>query len=135
MIFMKVLVAEDNAINQLLARGLLKRCNAIVTVVVNGREAVDAWSAGPFDLILMDIQMPEMDGLEATRVIRSRELPGAHTPIIAVTARAMTGDREACLAAGMDGYISKPIRSVDLMAMIARLTVVAASTVPTRALP
>jgi two-component system, sensor histidine kinase and response regulator len=119
---LRVLLAEDNIVNQRLAMALLGRRDAAIVVANNGREAVDRWSEGPFDLILMDIQMPEMDGLEATRVIRSREQPDHRVPIVALTARAMTGDREECLAAGMDAYLSKPIRAAELMELIDRVT-------------
>jgi two-component system, sensor histidine kinase and response regulator len=118
---LKVLLAEDNTVNQMLALALLRRRDAVVTVANNGREAVERWSEGAFDLILMDIQMPEMDGLEATRMIRSREPSGHRIPIIAFTARAMTGDREQCMAAGMDSYLSKPIRSAELMEIIEKI--------------
>jgi CheY-like chemotaxis protein len=86
-----------------------------VTVANNGREAVDLWQQQHFDLILMDIQMPELDGIEATlRIRQQEESKGAHIPIVAMTAHALKGDREKCLAAGMDGYISKPVRKQDL---------------------
>jgi CheY-like chemotaxis protein/HPt (histidine-containing phosphotransfer) domain-containing protein len=90
-----------------------------VTTVANGREVVEKASEWPFDLILMDVQMPEMDGFEATAAIRRREqVSGGHIPIIAMTAHAMAGDRERCLAAGMDAYVSKPLRPDDLLATI-----------------
>ena len=117
-----VLLAEDNLVNQKLALALLSRRNAKVTLALNGMEAVEAWAASDFDVVLMDLQMPELDGLEATRIIRSRERAGEHTPIVAVTARAMVGDREECYAAGMDAYLSKPIRPQELLDTIDRLT-------------
>jgi PAS domain S-box-containing protein len=120
---LRVLLAEDSLANQKLALGLLNKWGHHVTVANNGAEAVQAWSnppAGePFDLILMDVQMPEIDGLKATEMIRERERStGRHTPIIALTAHAMKGDREVCLAAGMDGYIAKPIRQQDMLAVL-----------------
>jgi PAS domain S-box-containing protein len=114
-----VLLAEDSDLNQRLAVGLLRKWKHTVEVVGNGREAVAAWSRGQFDVILMDVQMPEVDGLEATRLIRSKEaLRGGHVPIIALTAHALAGDRERCLAAGMDGYVAKPIRARELQAAL-----------------
>jgi CheY-like chemotaxis protein/HPt (histidine-containing phosphotransfer) domain-containing protein len=104
-----VLVAEDNQVNQQLAFRLLEKKGHRVTLVANGREAVAAIEREQFDLILMDVQMPEMSGLEATAAIRSRENGGSRTPIIAMTARVLKGDREECLAAGMDDYVSKPL--------------------------
>ncbi|HEX3868083.1 MAG TPA: response regulator, partial [Gemmatimonadaceae bacterium] len=119
---LRVLLAEDNAVNRRLALALLERRGAIVTVAVDGREALDAWAPGRFDVILMDIQMPEMDGLEVTRAIRAREADGDHVAIVALTARAMAGDRERCLAAGMDGYIAKPLRAAELMEALDRVS-------------
>jgi CheY-like chemotaxis protein len=102
-------------VNQKLVISLLKRAGHETTVVGNGVDAVRAVERGHFDAVLMDVQMPEMDGFEATRRIRQRERQsGGHVPIIAVTAHAMKGDRDRCLAAGMDSYISKPIRAADL---------------------
>ena len=117
-----VLLAEDNQVNQLLATRVFKRLGHHVTVVSNGREALSAVQAGQFDLVAMDVQMPEMDGLDATAAIRAWEKAvGTHTPIMAMTAHAMKGDRERCLAAGMDGYTSKPIRIGELEQAIAQL--------------
>ena len=119
---LQVLVAEDNQVNQLVATRIFEKLGHRVTVVNNGREALAAVHAGRFDLIAMDVQMPEMDGLDATRAIRAVEKAvGTHVPIIAMTAHAMKGDRERCLAAGMDGYTSKPIRIRDLEQAIAQL--------------
>ena len=112
-----ILLVEDSLVNQKLAVALLERAGHRVTLAVHGREAVDAVGRGRFDLVLMDVQMPEMDGLEATQVIRAGEqASGRHIPIIAMTAHAMKGDRERCLAAGMDEYVSKPIRARQLFA-------------------
>jgi two-component system, sensor histidine kinase and response regulator len=120
---LQVLVAEDNQVNQLVARRIFEKLGHQVTVVSNGREAVAAFQAGKFDLIAMDVQMPEMDGFDATRAIRAREkTAGTHIPIMAMTAHAMKGDREHCLSAGMDGYTSKPIRIKELEQAIAQLT-------------
>jgi two-component system, sensor histidine kinase and response regulator len=94
----------------------------VVEVATNGREALRMYPTGGFDLILMDVQMPEMNGLEATAAIREMEKnTGAHVPIVAMTAHALTGDRERCLAAGMDGYISKPFRVPELLAEMEEL--------------
>jgi two-component system, sensor histidine kinase and response regulator len=112
---LNVLLAEDGLANQKLAIGLLKRWGHSVTVVENGADAVNAWAAGNFDVILMDVQMPVMDGLEATQAIRLQEADSTrHVPIIAVTAHAMAGDREKCLSAGMDAYITKPFKKQAL---------------------
>ncbi|OYY93152.1 MAG: hypothetical protein B7Y41_12560 [Hydrogenophilales bacterium 28-61-23] len=117
-----ILLAEDNLVNQKLAIKLLEKQGHQVTVADNGRIAVETWSRGGFDLILMDMMMPEMDGFEATRRIRSAEqLQGGHIPIIAMTANAMTGDRERCLDAGMDGYVSKPVKPEVLYQEINRI--------------
>ena len=121
---LKILLSEDNLVNQKLAIRLLEKAGHQVTLAGTGREAVAAWErAGVpgFDIILMDIQMPEMDGMEATAEIRRREaLSGRHFPILAMTAHAMRGDRERCIASGMDGYVSKPIQSAELFAEIDR---------------
>jgi signal transduction histidine kinase/CheY-like chemotaxis protein/integral membrane sensor domain MASE1 len=113
----RVLIVEDNLINQKVARKLLEQMGYTVDVAADGREGVQKWQDGSFDLILMDCQMPEMDGYEATREIRSREAGLRHTPIVALTANAMSGDRERCLSAGMDAFVSKPIR-VDALAVV-----------------
>jgi CheY-like chemotaxis protein/HPt (histidine-containing phosphotransfer) domain-containing protein len=114
-----VLIADDNRTNQRLVELLLESDRHQVTTVSSGREAVEQSAREPFDLILMDVQMPGMDGFEATAAIRERErATGAHTPIAAMTAHAMAGDREKCLAAGMDAYLSKPLRPDDLAATI-----------------
>jgi PAS domain S-box-containing protein len=112
---LRVLLAEDGLVNQKVAVQLLEHRGHFVSLVTNGREAVKAWQdhPGAFDLILMDVQMPEMDGYEATAEIRATEA-GKTIPIIAMTANAMKGDRDACIAAGMDGYITKPVRAKQL---------------------
>ena len=112
---MRILLAEDNEVNQKLALRLLQRQGHVVTVAENGHEAVTQYRAHAFDLILMDVQMPVMDGFEATAAIRAEEATrGTHIPIIAMTAHAMKGDEERCLAAGMDGYLAKPINTAAL---------------------
>ncbi|MEW5789751.1 MAG: response regulator [Pseudomonadota bacterium] len=116
-----ILLAEDNPVNQKLAVKLLEKQGHRVSVADNGQLALDAWRTGRFDLVLMDMMMPEMDGLEATRRIRADEAErGGHIPIVAMTANAMTGDRERCLAAGMDGYVSKPVKPEVLAAEMRR---------------
>jgi CheY-like chemotaxis protein len=111
----RVLLAEDSAVNRLLAVRLLEKRGHKVTTANHGREAVEVFQKQEFDLILMDIQMPEMDGFEATAAIRALEAgTGQHIPIIALTAHALTGDREKCIEAGMDGYSTKPIRADNL---------------------
>jgi two-component system sensor histidine kinase/response regulator len=116
---LRVLLAEDSLVNQKLAVGLLKRRGHSVVVASNGKEALAALELEKFDLVIMDVQMPEMDGLEATAAIRAKEKrTGAHLPIIAMTAHAMKGDRERCLDAGMDKYVSKPIRAKQLFDVI-----------------
>ena len=117
---LRILLAEDNAINQRVVSGMLASGGHQVVVVDNGHQAVAAVQRQVFDVVLMDIQMPEMNGLEATAAIREAERgSGGRLPIIAMTAHAMTGDRERCLAAGMDGYVAKPIRIADMFATIA----------------
>lgn len=110
-----ILIAEDNAVNQRLVVRLLQKRGHRIEVAANGREALAAMEKKSFDVVLMDLQMPEMDGFEATAIIREREKGGGyHQPIIALTAHAMKGDREKCLVAGMDGYLTKPIRTEEL---------------------
>jgi PAS domain S-box-containing protein len=129
---LRVLVAEDNPTNQTLVTALLTQKGHHVSVVGNGRLAADRAALEPFDIILMDIQMPEMGGLEATAAIRERErTAGGHVPIVALTARAMAGDREQCLAAGMDAYVSKPLRADELFATIDSQVAPAAAEAPT----
>ncbi len=125
---LRILVAEDNLVNQKLVVRLLERVGAEVKVVNNGKEALQAWQENKFDLIFMDWQMPVMDGLEATQEIRRQEKEtGVHIPIIALTAHAMTGDREKGLAAGMDDYITKPVKKQDLIAAIRKAGLLAAT--------
>jgi CheY-like chemotaxis protein len=118
----RILLAEDNVVNQKLAVRMLMRQGYTVVVVNNGREALTALDREPFDAVLMDVQMPEMSGFEATAAIRQREREtDRHVPIIAMTAHAMQGDRERCLEAGMDRYVSKPIRAQELYETIEQL--------------
>jgi CheY-like chemotaxis protein len=115
----RILVAEDNAVNQLVIRGLIEKNGHTAHIVNNGIQVLKAIEEQDFDLVLMDVQMPEMDGYEATAEIRRRELvSGKHHRIIAMTAHAMTGDKEKCLAAGMDGYLAKPVGLSQLMAVL-----------------
>jgi PAS domain S-box-containing protein len=115
-----VLLVEDGLANQMLAIGLLEKHRHTVVVASNGKEAIAALASRQFDVVLMDVEMPEMDGLEATAVIRAKEKQtGEHVPIIAMTAHAMKGDRDRCLAAGMDDYVSKPVRPAILFETIA----------------
>jgi signal transduction histidine kinase/ActR/RegA family two-component response regulator len=118
---LRVLLVEDNTVNQKVAMFMLAKFGWQGTMAVNGVKAVEAWRAGSFDLILMDCQMPEMDGFQATRAIRESEAPGTHIPIVAVTANAMEGDRERCLEAGMDDYVAKPLTKAGLSSAMGRL--------------
>jgi PAS domain S-box-containing protein len=116
---LSVLIAEDNLVNQHVAMRVLEKRGHTVTVATNGQKALAALEKGTFDVVLMDVQMPEVDGFQATVAIREREkLTGKHMPIIAMTAHAMEGDREKCLSAGMDGYIPKPIQAGEMVAAI-----------------
>ncbi|HEY0968784.1 MAG TPA: PAS domain S-box protein [Opitutaceae bacterium] len=121
----RVLLAEDNHVNQTVARRMLEKLGCTVEVVATGRRALDALAAAPFDVVLMDCQMPELDGYEATRRIRAGEVPKANAqiPIIALTAFAMPGDRLKCIQAGMSDYLSKPVRIEDLQAALMRCRV------------
>jgi two-component system sensor histidine kinase/response regulator len=113
---LRVLLAEDNRVNQLVVRRLLEKRGHRITVVENGRDAVTAARGARFDVILMDVSMPEMDGIEATLAIRAgKDAAAGAVPIVALTAHAMKGDRERCLAAGMDAYLTKPL---DLPALL-----------------
>jgi CheY-like chemotaxis protein len=132
---LKLLLAEDNKVNQMLAVALLRKRGYDVTVADNGHQAVELVKRGDFDLVLMDVQMPKMDGFEATAVIRAWESgKGKRLPIIAVTAHAMEGDRQRCLDAGMDDYVSKPIDPEELEAAIGRWTGDISDFEPSRAL-
>jgi len=118
---LRILLAEDNPVNAIVTTGRLESWGCTVVEVENGRHAVEAFASGNFDLVLMDVSMPEMDGLEATQALRLLEEPtGKHIPILAVTAHAMDGDRERCLDAGMDDYISKPIHFGQLRLLLLR---------------
>ncbi len=117
-----LLIAEDNPNNQKLAVMQVRKLGYQAEAVADGHEALTAMGTGRYALVLMDCQMPRMDGFAATVAIRQRELPGQHVPIIAMTANAMEGDRERCLAAGMDDYLAKPVRLDDLSAMLTRWT-------------
>ncbi len=113
---LRILMAEDNAINQRVAKLILQRAGYVIDVAKNGKEAVDSHLSHPYDVILMDCQMPVMDGFEASRSIREASQP--QPVIIAVTANALVGEREKCLEAGMDDYLSKPFRADQLVAII-----------------
>jgi CheY-like chemotaxis protein len=116
-------LAEDNAVNQKIASSLLEKEGHHVTSASDGRQALAALDRENFDVVLMDVQMPEMDGFETTAAIRSRERDtGKRLPIIAMTAHAMQGDRERCLAAGMDSYIAKPIRARELIELLEKFS-------------
>jgi PAS domain S-box-containing protein len=120
---MKVLVVEDGHVNQLVSSRMLEKRGHMVTLASNGQEAIDFFKSEPFDIILMDVQMPGMNGLEATAAIRQIEqTTGGHMPIIAMTANAMRGDRELCLAAGMDDYLAKPLRSIELFQAVEKFS-------------
>jgi signal transduction histidine kinase/FixJ family two-component response regulator len=118
----RILLAEDNSINQTITTRMLRKFGHSVTVAANGREALASWEDGSFELVLMDIQMPVMDGFECVAAIRlGDQRRNTHTPVVALTAHAMKGDEERCLAAGMDGYLAKPFQSHDLYSAIARV--------------
>lgn len=116
----RILLAEDNAVNRKLAKLMLDKLGYETDMASNGVEAVLAFDERPYDLILMDCFMPEMNGFEATHEIRGREKNGQHTPIVALTASAQRGDREECLAAGMDDYLAKPVHEHELVVILQR---------------
>lgn len=128
-----VLVAEDNAVSRHLAVAILEQHGAVVVTAADGRQALEAWAPNRFDVILMDLLMPELDGLEATRLIRAREAGASRVPIIALTARTLPGDREMCEAAGMDDYIAKPLVGDALIQTIERVLQPAAMSMPVQA--
>ena len=119
----RVLLVEDNVVNAKLASRVLEKAGAKVRWEVNGERAVAAWQEGDIDVVLMDVQMPVMDGFTATSTIRSEEGPGQHTPIVALTAHALAGYKDKCLAAGMDDFLTKPLKAHDLRAAVARWAV------------
>ena len=120
---LRILLAEDNAVNQKVAIKLLQQIGHVVTLAENGKQTLDLFMAQNFDAILMDVQMPEMDGLEATELIRKEELgKNSHIPIIGLTAFAMKEDQDHCLSSGMDGCLAKPFRAAELIKMLETLT-------------
>jgi CheY-like chemotaxis protein len=127
---LRILVAEDNLVNQRLVLRLLEKRGHAVTLAANGLEALSALERHTFDLLLLDLQMPELDGLATAAAVREQERThgGARLPIVALTAHAMRGDRERCLAAGMDGYLAKPLKPAELEALLERFSPPAART-------
>ena len=115
---MRILVVEDNRVNQLVAMAMLERAGHLVDMAATGHEAVEAMKRFPYDIVFMDVQMPDMDGYEATRAIRSMEGEAKRVPIIAMTANAMKGDAEKCLLCGMDDYLAKPVTTEALAASL-----------------
>ena len=118
---LRILVAEDNKVNQALSRRLLETRGHIVTIACDGLEAIAAFKRDPYDLILMDVQMPNLDGLAATKAIRQCEMGQRKIPIIALTAHVRSSDRDECLAAGMNGFVTKPIQASELSTAISEL--------------
>jgi two-component system, sensor histidine kinase and response regulator len=120
---LRILLAEDNAVNQKIACRVLEKQGYEVTVAADGHQALAALAEAEFDVVLMDVQMPEMDGFETTAAIRALEREtGRHLPIIAMTAHAMQGDRERCIAAGMDDYVSKPLKIQELIELLQKIS-------------
>ena len=117
----RVLLAEDNVVNQKVATKMLQRLGCEVTIAADGVDAVRLSGEGQYDLLFMDCQMPNLDGYGATRAIREREAGGPRVPIVAMTANAMQGDRERCLEAGMDEYVSKPVAAKRLTEVLVQL--------------
>jgi CheY-like chemotaxis protein len=122
---LRILIVEDNTFNQRVAASLLHKLGHEADVAANGREGVDKWRRVHYDLVLMDCQMPVMDGYEATAEIRAEETAARHTPIVALTALSLSGDREKCLDAGMDDYLTKPVHLSELQNAIERFRPVA----------
>jgi two-component system, sensor histidine kinase and response regulator len=119
---LRILLVEDNAVHRIVATAILRQNGHTLVHAADGVEAVEISRSESFDLILMDVQMPEMDGFEAARRIRQAEHEtGRHTPIVALTAHAMDGDRERCLEAGMDDYLSKPLKKADMLALLRQI--------------
>lgn len=132
---LRILLAEDNIVNQKVAAGMLRKLGCQVDVAANGAEAVGMWQQFPYDLVFMDCHMPFMDGYEATRQIRSRESAGQHIPIVALTANALEGEEQACLDVGMDAFVAKPVVLADLEVVILRLTPAGPDLAPSTAVP
>jgi signal transduction histidine kinase/DNA-binding response OmpR family regulator len=118
----KILLAEDNPVNQKVAEAILRKAGYPVQIVENGEDAVEAMKSTSYNLVLMDVQMPEVDGIQATKMVREMEGSDKHTPIVAMTAHAMIGDKERCLESGMDDYIAKPIRPSELLNIVEKWT-------------
>lgn len=118
----KVLIAEDYHVNQQLAKRMLEKMGCTVDVAENGNEVMEKLELADYDIIFMDVQMPEMNGYEATQAIREKEGDAKHTTIVAITANALEGDREKCLESGMDDYISKPVKAIELEEVLDKYT-------------